>query len=259
MRRLWINADDFGMTPAVTAGICEAILRGAVTTTTAMVCGDEGGESIARFAPEVPGRVGLHLQLTDGVPRCAPQEVPSLVGPDGRFPRKRQGVGRIDPGEVEREWEAQLAALREFGVEPSHIDSHHHIHLLPAAFEVFVELARRHGLPARGGSPRHTQALRARGVTAADVFTSDFYQGTIDADRVVAVAAEAAGRAPEGGLVELMCHPGRVDDVLRRRSSYVEERELELAALCAPELPKRLRERGIEPMDLDDLRSLRTG
>jgi chitin disaccharide deacetylase len=72
---------------------------------------------------------------------------------------------------------------------------------------------------------------------------------------VVAVAAEAAGRAPEGGLVELMCHPGRVDDALRRRSSYVEERQLELAALCAPELPERLRERGIELIRPEDLRA----
>ncbi|HVR95030.1 MAG TPA: ChbG/HpnK family deacetylase [Thermoanaerobaculia bacterium] len=255
MKRLWINADDFGLTPAVTAGICEAVLRGAVTTTTAMVCGDDGGVSIARFAPELPGRIGLHLQLTDGVPRCAPEEVPSLVGPDGRFPRKRLGVGRLDPGEVEREWEAQLAALRALGVEPSHLDSHHHIHQLPAAFEVYMELARRHGLPARGGNPRHTQALRARGVVTADVFTSGFYQEPLDVARFVAVAAEAAGQAPDGGLVELMCHPGRVDDVLRRRSSYAGERELELAVLCAPELPERLRERGIGLARPDELRA----
>lgn len=255
MRRLWINADDFGITPAVTAGIRDAILRGAVTTTTAMVCVEDAAESITRFAPEVPGRVGLHLQLTDGVPRCAPEEVPTLAGPDGRFPRKRHGVGRIDPGELEREWEAQIAALRALGVEPSHLDSHHHAHQLPAAFEVFVELARRHGLPARGGSPRHTQALRARGVPTADVFTSDFYEGALDVDHIVAVAAEAAGRTAEGGLIEMMCHPGRVDDALRRRSGYVDGRERELAALCAPELPERLRERGIELATLEDLRA----
>jgi predicted glycoside hydrolase/deacetylase ChbG (UPF0249 family) len=256
VKRLWINADDFGMTPAVTAGICEALLRGAVTTTTAMVCGGDRGDSasIARFAPELPGRVGLHLQLTDGVPRLAPEEVPSLVGPDGRFPRKRQGVGKIDVRELEREWEAQLAALRALGVEPSHLDSHHHVHQLPAALEVYVDLARRHGLPARGGGPRHVQVLRAAGVATADVLATGFYQGELGVDRLLAVVAEAAGRAPERGLVELMCHPGRVDDALRFRSSYVEERELELAALRAPELPERLRERGIELARPEELR-----
>jgi predicted glycoside hydrolase/deacetylase ChbG (UPF0249 family) len=245
VKLLWINADDLGLTPAVSTGICEAIEGGAVASTTAMVCGVEAAESIARCAPRIPGRVGLHLQLTDGAPRSGPGEVPSLVGADGRFPRNREAMGRVDPRDVAREWEAQLRVLRELGIEPTHVDSHHHVHQLPGVFPVYVDLARRHALRARGGSPAQVRRLRQRGVPTADVFSPGFFRGALDAADLLAVVAIAARRCPEGGTIELMSHPGRVDDELRRRSIYVEERERELATLCAPELPERLRGRGI--------------
>jgi predicted glycoside hydrolase/deacetylase ChbG (UPF0249 family) len=245
VKRLWINADDLGLTPAVSAAICEAIEGGAVATTTAMVCGVEAAETIARCAPRIPGRIGLHLQLTDGAPRSCPGEVPSLVGPGGGFPRNLEAMGQLDPRDVAREWEAQLRALRELGIEPTHVDSHHHVHQLPGVFAVYVELARRHGLRARGGTPAQVRRLRERGVPTADVFSPGFYRGALDAADLLAVVAAAARRCPQGGTIELMSHPGRADDELRRRSIYVEERERELATLCSPELPERLRARGI--------------
>lgn len=246
MKTLWINADDFALTPAVTLGICEAMLEGGVGGTTAMVCRTDSLDSLAAFAARVAGRVGLHLQLTDGVPRSGAEQVPSLVGEDGRFPRKRWGVRSPDPGEVAREWEAQLATLRAAGVEPSHLDSHHDVHLLPGVFEVYADFARRHRLPARGGSRRHVELLRRRGVAASDAFAAGFGQGEIGIEELLRCAESAASRVPEGGSVELMSHPGRVDDALRRRSVYVDQRERELAVLCSPELPGRLRERGLE-------------
>jgi predicted glycoside hydrolase/deacetylase ChbG (UPF0249 family) len=248
MRRLWINADDLGLTPAVSEGICEACERGILTTTTAMVCSDGALDVLAVYAPRLPGRIGLHLQLTDGVPRSARADVPSLVGMDGRFPRYLDGLGDLDPREVEREWEAQLATLRALGVEPTHVDSHHHVHQVPVAFEAYAGLAKRHGLPARGGTPEQTLALRRLGVATADVFSGEFFRGPLDAGHLLAVAEAAARHCPEEGVIELMSHPGRVDDALRRRSIYVEERERELATLCASDLPAQLRARGFAPL-----------
>ena len=245
MKRLWINADDFGLTDGVSAGIVTAIHQGALGSTTAMLCVDEADATLARHAPAIPGRIGLHLQLTGGVPRSGASEVPSLVGPDGRFPRKRQGIHGPDLREVEREWEAQLAALRALGVTPTHLDSHHHVHRLPGVFEVFVRLALRHRLPARGSGPLWTTALRRQGVPTADVFCEDYSDGPLGVAQLVLAAAAAAERAPEGGTVELMSHPGLVDEGLRAQSDYVEPRERELATLCSPELPGRLEERGM--------------
>lgn len=245
MKHLWINADDFGLSDGVSAGIVEAVLRGAVHSTTAMVCAGGAPATLARHAPAIPGRIGLHLQLTGGVPCCAPGEVPSLVDADGRFPRKRKDLGRPDPREVEREWEAQLALLRSLGIAPSHLDSHHHVHRQPGLFEVFVRMAVRHGLPARGGGPLWAGALRHQGVPTADVFCDAFYDGALDVDHLLAAAGSAAQRTPEGGTVELMSHPGYVDDDLRAQSIYVEPRERELATLCSPELPARLEKLGL--------------
>jgi predicted glycoside hydrolase/deacetylase ChbG (UPF0249 family) len=243
--RLWINADDFGLTPGVSEGICDSVLGGVVGTTSAMLCAEDADATIARYAPRIPGRIGVHLQLTSGRPRSAPADVPSLVGPDGRFPAKRGELRKPDPAEVEREWEAQIAALGALGISPTHLDTHHHVHWLPRVFEVYAELARRHGLPARGGSRLHVQNLRRRGVPCADHFTGGFYDGALDADHLVAVATAGAAAVTVGGSVELMCHPARVDEPLRARSDYVEPRECELAALCTPGLAGRLAEHGL--------------
>lgn len=245
MKHLWINADDFGLTPAVTRGICEAMIDGVVGGSTAMVCRSDAAASITHFAPQVPGRIGLHLQLTDGTPLSDPARVPSLLGRDGRFPRKRRLMGRVEAGEVRLEWDAQLAALRAMDVEPSHLDSHHHVHSVAGAFEVYAAFARDHGLPARGGSPRHLRLLREAGVATTDAFTPGFWKESVTVQGLLDAAADAARRVPENGCIEMMSHPGRVDEDLRERSYYVEDRERELAVLCSSEIRERLLELGI--------------
>jgi len=94
-------------------------------------------------------------------------------------------------------------------------------------------MALRHGLPARGGMAEHTRALRRRGVATTDVFSNDYCGGPLGPAELLAVVAKAAQACPEGGTIELMCHPGRVDAALGRRSTYVEERRRELATLCS--------------------------
>lgn len=137
-RRLFINADDFGLTDGVTAGIAEALAAGVVGATTAMVCPDGAVSRIRRWGRSFAGRVGLHLQLTGGAPCLPPGEIPTLVGADGRFPRKKVAVVDVNPDEVRREWRAQYQRFLETGLVPSHLDAHHHIHKRPEAFGVFV-------------------------------------------------------------------------------------------------------------------------
>ncbi|MFL6261004.1 MAG: ChbG/HpnK family deacetylase [Thermoanaerobaculia bacterium] len=256
MKRLWINADDFGLTPAVSAGICEAIQQGMVATTTAMVCGDGAIETLQVYAPQLLGRIGLHLQLTDGAPRSPATDMLSLVDKDRRFPRYPSGLLQVDLSEVEHEWEAQLATLCQLGVTPTHLDSHHHVHQAPGIFETYLRFAKRHGLPARGGTPEQCRSLRQSGVPTSDLFIGELFRGRLDCDRLLAVAAAAAQRCPEDGLIELMSHPGRIDDTLYRRSTYVEEREEELATLCNAELPARLLEKDLVLINAAELRSI---
>ena len=245
MRWLFVNADDFGLTDGVTEGIALAMEAGVVGGTTAMVCAAGAAERLSRYAARLSGRVGLHLQLTGGVPCLPPEAVPSLVGADGAFPRKKIAVANVDPGEVAREWRAQLARLRACGIEPSHLDAHHHIHKRPEVYPVYLELARELGLPARALSEAMRTDLAASGLPRADACLTDWFGQELSAGRLLALIEAAFARLPDGAVVEVMTHPGHCDPDLSTISSYAEGREAELRILLAPALREALAGRGI--------------
>jgi predicted glycoside hydrolase/deacetylase ChbG (UPF0249 family) len=252
MKRLLLTADDFGMTRGVSAGIVESIRNGAVAATTAMVCLYDAAANISELASQISGRIGLHLQLTDGIPRCDPSTIPTLVNGEGRFPRKPHQMKPLDPHEVEREWNAQLESLRALGIEPTHLDSHHHSHRDTVALHIYCKLARSLGVPARGAPlflPQVNAVLRKRGVRCADVFAGHWSDAEPTLDRLIACIKDVDGECPDGGTVEMMCHPAFADDALRARSTLSDQREQELRVLCSPELPERLRDIGYEIAD----------
>lgn len=247
MRRLFINADDFGLSPGVCQGIEQALAGPLVGGTTAMVCMPGSERLAAERGPALSGRMGLHLMLTAGRPCLPAGEVPGLVGPGGGFPRRPEELGPVAPGQVLAEWRAQVARLRGLGVEPSHIDSHHHVHMLPAVWPAYLELARELGLPARAGDAGKVAELRAAGVPSADLLVVDWFGPGLTAEGLAGLLAEAAGRCPPDGTVELMCHPGVADAALREISTYAEPRQNELAVLCDPATARMVAELGFSP------------
>jgi predicted glycoside hydrolase/deacetylase ChbG (UPF0249 family) len=244
VRWVLISADDFGLSDGVDEGILEAVTRGHVHTTSAMVCDAASRRRIARHGRRIHGRIGLHLQLTDACPITDPSRLRSLVGLDGRFPRHATELGRLDPDEVLREWRAQLATLRGLGIEPSHLDSHHHVHCLPGACEAYVQLARETGLRARGLSAWVMLKLRAAGVPCLDRCETPWSSGDPTWEGLTETLRRAATRLRLGALVEIACHPARVDGELARRSAYVRQRAEELTLLCDRLLPERLADVG---------------
>ena len=260
-RRLIVNADDFGFTPAVTSGILEAHAAGAVTSTSMMVrcAGWEDGIGRARATPTLG--VGLHLNLLVGAPLAA---VPSLT--DARSGRclplatlvRRSLAGRIDAGEVTAECEAQLAALRDAGIRCTHMDSHRHVHALPVIRRAVAAVASRLGLPLRRPVESHFRAAGGlssqihRGLIAMAWHLSGIgAPRTRAADHFIGVSLQGSGRFAQrlmsaidglqAGTTELMVHPGHVDDLLVAIDGYTRERETELAALVSPQLRERLR------------------
>jgi predicted glycoside hydrolase/deacetylase ChbG (UPF0249 family) len=254
-RKLIFNADDYGLSPAVSAGIREAMLAGVVRSTTVManlVTDAELSELkdlLARSLYTLTS--GCHLNLTFGVPMTAayPSELLMQKGGLGWF-IKLPALDRVTwrnrqflPA-VAAEWQAQLAYLLDRGVPVSHLDSHHHIHLLPELFMLALNLARDHGLALRIRR-NYRSVVRAEGIPSPDSMLEGFYGATsVSQGSLLALLDHA--KVAESEITEVMCHPAHMDDELRERSSYLTEREHEYQTLTDPALLDLLSARGWE-------------
>ncbi len=146
MKRLIINADDFGYSEDITLRITEAIQSGPVTSTSLILNQDHSEEALDSARQIKDASVGIHFNLDDGRPLCSPQQVPTLVNEHGQFHdgitfRKRLLSGKISSKEIYWELEAQLTKFLSFGIRPSHIDFHHHLHLYYPVLEVALQMA----------------------------------------------------------------------------------------------------------------------
>ena len=247
MPSIIFNADDFGLTEGVTRGIVRAVCAGGVTSTTAMACVPGAKERLKRWAPCLPCSVGAHLQLTSGRPLTDPAAAPTIRGSDGAFPASKKDLATAGAEDIVREWDAQFRFLRAAGIEPSHIDTHHHVHKFPNVFEAFCAIARRFGVPARALDSDMREKLRREGIPCPDRIVLDYYGGDLSAQRLIALLEEACAVADPPSTIEVMCHPGVPCDNLSRLSKYVADRKRELETLCRPGFAGDLRRRGFTP------------
>lgn len=266
-RYLIVNADDFGLSEAVSRGVLEAHRHGILTSTTFMTTFPWAAEMapLLREAPDLG--VGVHLNLTTGEPVSPPETVPTLVTGEGRFSKSLLHLlTRADLGEVRREWAAQIEKgmllLEPLGRRPTHLDTHRYLQGHPAFAAIMIDLARTYQIPAvRCLYPGPDLAL-------TDMFRS-WNPARLLVERYLRRSAETVSRSGLGcpsqtlagdfdlpkllrrlervheGVAELVSHPGHVDDRLRSLSSLQEHREEELAALTAPEARERAEQLGL--------------
>lgn len=228
MRRLIVNADDFGMTRGVSAGILAAHSHGIVTSTTVLVTADLDRDLLAE-ARDLPLGLGLHVNLTLGTPLTRGR---SLVSAEGRFVRDaRRSAARADARDVEREVEAQIARfLSLVRRPPTHLDTHHHVGLLPPVREVVLAAAARLGVAVRSQDALARARARTAGLRTPDHF---FGESGPEAYWSRARTLDHLRRLPSG-VSEFMTHPALFDAGLAG-SRYGRQRETELCALGAPE------------------------
>jgi predicted glycoside hydrolase/deacetylase ChbG (UPF0249 family) len=232
--KLIVNADDFGYTESVSAGILRAHRDGIVTATTLMTNAPhtDGAAKLARATPSLD--VGVHLVVSFDRPLADVARLRTLVDADGKFYRPKGLLARdIDREEALLEYRAQYDRARELlGREPTHVDSHHWVHDHPALEWAIGELARETGAAARIHSDAQRDRLRARGVRTPDHFVREFqHEGKVGVEQLLALLERLATRE---GVTELMCHPGENDEGLVKRSAYARERPTELATLTDP-------------------------
>jgi chitin disaccharide deacetylase len=256
-RQLIVNADDFGRTRGVSAGILRAHLEGIVTSTTAMMNMPGVAADLHQAKTEAPRLgLGVHLNFTAGRPLLPPEWCASLVDEHGHFLTQEAIVAAPDhvkPDELREELKSQIATFKNaMGALPDHLDAHHFVHLYPPLFEVYLDLADSFSLPARVPIPRqeaeldhmppiigHTppetakqigradqKILAARAIKSTDHFVAAFFDKTVSVPFLMEILASL----PQGSS-ELMTHPGLLDDQLRAESRYSLQREDELAVL----------------------------
>lgn len=150
---LVVNGDDFGYSEAINAAIVRCYDEGVLRSTSVLVnCrATRSAFALARSRPGLG--LGLHVNLTEGVPVLPPREVPSLVDRRGQFRSLAPQLGgllrgRTNPGEVERELRAQFAILLDAGIQPTHVDGHLHAHAFPGVLEIIVRLMAEFGVRA---------------------------------------------------------------------------------------------------------------
>lgn len=246
VKRLILNADDFGLTPGVSRGIVEAFQSGVVRSTSAMLCIDETVAQLKQWRSLIEGKVGVHLQLMDGAPCAGAARVPSLTNESGLFPTSPTPVNGISPAEVREEWHAQVERLMSNDFVPTHLDAHNHVHIVPEILDVYCDIALYYGLPARSGPPRVAAKLKERGVAGVDYCDIRGYGGAITPEVFLKKVEHAFAECGASGVVEMMCHPGYVDAALKGKSVYAEEREQELDLLCSAAVREGLQQMGVE-------------
>jgi len=146
------HGDDFGLTPGVNQGIIRAFKYGLLTSTSLMAGGRAADQAMA-LALENPGLdVGIHLVLADEPSLLAPEDLSTLIFRQGRLPSRNRILRdilsfKLDYGQVEAEWHAQVEKVLKRGIHISHMDSHQFIHLFPGLFNVCRNISRCYNIP----------------------------------------------------------------------------------------------------------------
>jgi chitin disaccharide deacetylase len=285
VRRLIVNADDFGLTSGVNRAIIEGNRLGIVTSATLMA-NARATDAAIDLAKAQPGlKTGCHVVLIDGVPLKAKLQSLTNGSPRFRTSLKEFSIAalrkQISAEEVQQEVEAQVRKVQSRGITLTHLDSHKHTHMFPHILRPLLRAAKACGIravrnpfePLRCWPPLmvlNTPGLwlRSAGVMAFQMFAADFHsavkeEGMVSPDGTVGIAvtgmldqkwlSRILEALPEGTW-ELVCHPGYSDaDLQAAGTRLIQSREIELSALTSEETKKALAHRQIDLISYADL------
>ncbi|MFZ0548632.1 MAG: ChbG/HpnK family deacetylase [Candidatus Promineifilaceae bacterium] len=276
MTRLIINSDDYCRTSPISRGVREAHRQGVVSSTTCMMNFPNAAEDIEMALKETPELgMGVHLVLTSGFPLSAPEDVPTLVTAENRFPGLSEFLSRLDqvnPEEAKAEWRLQIEKfVRVSGRHPTHLDSHHHSsYYTKDLFAGMLSLAQEYGCAIRqvisqggdelGGLPDTVgetildyapPLIQEFNVSTTNAFYTTFYDERATKEEIINIL----NNLPKDGIYELMCHPGYSDAALEATSTYNRQREKELAILTDSAVKEAIRALDIELVNFGALAS----
>jgi hopanoid biosynthesis associated protein HpnK len=287
LRRLIINADDFGLTPGVNRGIAEAHANGIVTSATLMANSRAFADAVERAKAQPRLSVGCHVVLVDGEPLLPANRIAGLLAGDSRFPAGFGDIARaalrrnFNVDEVEAEVTAQIRRVQNSGLRVTHVDSHKHVHMLPSVGAAIIRAARACGVRAIRNPFVPVKPLALAHLTRRPQLWKRYAQTRIlrrYQRQFLTQVAEAGMHSPDGsfgvistgaldgklfraiigsvpeGTWEFVCHPGYIDNELETiRTRLRESREREREVLTSNDARAALADRHIELISYADL------
>lgn len=269
MRRLIVNADDFGLTYGVNRAVADLHRAVALTSATLIAASPRFDEAVALAAQQPTLGVGCHIVLVDGSPAANPASIPSLLASRrnvgtaatfrptlGEFVRDL-ALGRIQSADIEREATAQIRQLQQAGIAVNHVDTHKHTHIFPTVLDAVLRAAAACRIHAIRNPFEPEWSMRATPgasitrrlqVRTLNSFRGNFLRrvrerGFATTDGCVGVLAtgilndatlRSILRSMTQGTWELVCHPAYMDEELRgARTRLKDSRAVEVSALKA--------------------------
>lgn len=230
-RWLIVNADDFGQSHAINRGVMAAFERGVVTSASLMVRWPASGDAAAYGREHRTLSMGLHVDFGEWAYR------------DEAWLPIYQVADTEDHGSCRLEVERQLGQFRALsGHDPTHLDSHQHVHAAEPLRSLLIDVAARLGIPLRNIDSR----ARYEGAFYGQSGRGYSVPEAIEVDSLLALLDSLPA-----GVTELGCHPGEIDEELE--TMYRAERAQEVRTLCDPRVRERIRSSGVRLCSFDDL------
>lgn len=272
-KQLIVCADDFGLTRGVNKGIIHCYKNGILRSASLMANAPALEHATELYRDAEGLDLGIHLCLNDLAPVCMDFSG-ILVDRHGMFfPKYLEVVKKIVlyprlVDQIKGEFRCQIEYLLRRDVRLSHINSHKHLHILPPLWKIVSELAREYRIPFvrypvegiknlsrvffKKGKKKNVKKLcffsafflfyalypqTKRKVSKEFIKSADFFTGLYNTGFLDTPGFADCIKNLRPGITELMCHPGLVDDNLKKiTTKLVLSREKEVEALCSPEV-----------------------
>jgi len=233
--KLVVNADDFGFSKSINRGIINAFKIGIVSSTTIMMNMPSVNHAIKLYKENIGLGLGVHLNITEGKPLEG--KLYSLIKENGEFHSIHdfKQLARTKQDQIYKELRAQINRLISEGINPTHLDNHHFIHKFRNIRETIYTLALEYNLPIRICDVNHRNEARKLGIKTVDFLIDGFYKENATKEKLEKTVMDF----PEYAVVELMTHPGYMDEDTMNRTEYNLSREKEIQEL------KKFKEGGI--------------
>lgn len=279
MKKLIINADDFGLHELVNEGIIKGYENGLITSTSIMPSG-QAFEHAAQLARENPHLgIGVHLTLVAERSLTEPALVPSLVDAEGKMPsdygKFLSGfiTGQVRLAEIRTELTAQVEKVLSQGLKVTHLDSHQHLHVFPGIVDIVLDIARKFEINAiripdepylflHQGAMARTLArdgltflarIARKKARKCGMMVPDHFFGMLSGGNMSETSlAFIVQHLPEG-ISEIMMHPGSDNAVLSSAYSWQYHWQEELQAVVSPVVRQMVRDKGVHMISFGEL------